>query len=294
MKLWKKNALSNIDLTEKVCIVTGATGSLGFNTCLWLASMGATVIMAVHDMDKGNQAKEDIIQKTGNANVEAMFIDLANLNSVKSFAKKFLNTGLPLHILINNAAILASPYKLTADKLEEQFQVNYLSHFLLTQLLLDRMIESAPAKILNVSALFHILGKANIMGQTKSSFKNFCDSKSALVQFSYILADYLKGTGVTVNVVDPAFAKSTAFHQTKGFLLKLLLLINQKFLGRNPVSASQDFAYLASAPELENVSGRYFLGCCDITKYVQKPNPQLASKLWKMSEDIIVNRAKRF
>jgi len=290
-KLFFKPLNLDTDMTDKVCIVTGATGALGFEMCKQLASMNAIVIMGVKDIAKGNEACQSIIEETGNENVQALPLDLGSLGSVHRFVEEFLAMEMPLHVLVNNAAVLSVPSQETKDGFDLQSQVNYLSPFVLTNLLLERMIDSAPARIINVSAVFHYCGKPNMDVMTGSQACNgmqcFCNSKYALVQFTYELANRLHGTGVTANIVDPLLSQSTNWKNMKAGLLKPVFGFAQKLLGQSTWAAAQQFTWVATAPELEEVTGEYFIIGKPCHNLAKKYNPEEAKWLWKQTKKIL-------
>jgi len=290
-KLFFKPLSLDTDMTDKVCIVTGGTGAIGYEVCRELASLNAMVIMGVKDIRKGQQACKAIINETGNQNVQALKLDLASLNSVQQFAEEFLAMDLPLHVLINNAAVLNCPSDLTVDGFDLQSQVNYIAPFVLTNLLLERMIDSAPARIINVSAIFHCCGKMNLdimQGQQQCTGMGcFCNSKYALVQFTYELAKRLEGTGVTANVVDPVLSQSLNWKNMKAGLLKPVFGLTQKILGQSTWNAAHQFVWVACAPELEEVTGEYFIMGRPSKMLAKKFNPQESSFLWKQTKKMV-------
>lgn len=272
-------------MTDKVCIVTGATGALGFEVCKQLAELGACVIMGCRNTQKGKEACNTIIEQTGNENVEVMKLNLASLSSVQKFCNNFLSMNLPLHVLINNAAVINCPHSLTEDGFDCQSQINYIAPFLLTNLLLERMIQSAPARIINVSAMFHPWGKKDLSvlhgEHGNSGMKQFANSKLALVQFTYELANRLDGSGVTANIVDPVISHTWGYRSMKTGPVKLLFRATQKFVGQNPALSANYFVWLASSPEVENVTGKYFIKCKPMKLGVKKYNRDFSQTLWK-------------
>ena len=140
-------------LNGKTAIITGANTGIGKETALDFAKRGARVILACRDQKRASAAAEDIIKKSGNANVIVSLVDLASFDSIKQFAKRINQTEASIHILVNNAAMMGCPKWKTKDGFEMQFGVNHLGHFLLTTLLLDKLKQSQPSRIVNVSAL---------------------------------------------------------------------------------------------------------------------------------------------
>lgn len=183
-------------LLGKTVIITGANTGIGKETARDLAWRKARVILACRDITKGLKAAAEIIESTGNENVEVKKLDLASFKSIKAFAEEVLMEEEKIDILINNAGYLG-PYAKTEDDLETTLQVNYLGPFLLTHLLLDKIKASSSSRIINVSSVQHRYGKINfddLQGEKKySRFTAYNQSKLALVMFTRLLAEKLKG-----------------------------------------------------------------------------------------------------
>ncbi|ELR11144.1 oxidoreductase, short chain dehydrogenase/reductase superfamily protein [Acanthamoeba castellanii str. Neff] len=222
----------------KVCIVTGSNSGLGYYTALYLARMGAHVILACRNIEKAEKARREIIDASGNDLVEVMQVDLASLDSVRNFAREFERRDLPLHVLVNNASVFMTPYANTVDGFERQFQTNYLGPFLLTNLLLPRMIETGNARIVNVSSQAHRIGTANYaagklewdnlqMDKGYSPLISYGRTKLMIAMASYELARRLAQQGVFMtpyaNTVD-GFERQFQTNYLGPFLLTNLLL----------------------------------------------------------------------
>ena len=201
-------------------MITGANSGIGEQVALALADMGSNVAMVCRDPSKGEVARKGIVEKTGNQSVELMIADLSSLASVRELADTFKRTHYRLHILVNNAGLLGKRI-VTKDNLETTFEVNYLSHFLLTMLLLDTLKASAPSRIVNVSSSAHYRGKMDFddLQEEKNygAMRSYSRSKLAQVLFTHELARKLEGTGVTMNAVHPGVVR------TKGLLLEGVL-----------------------------------------------------------------------
>ena len=194
-------------LDGKVVIVTGANTGIGKETALDLACRGARVIVASRDENRGKSAVAYIKQASGSENVVFRKLDLASLASIRSFSTKTLQEEDHIDILINNAGVMFTPYTLTEDGFEMQFGTNHLGHFLLTNLLLDKIKESAPSRIVTVSSLGHHAGSLDfddmMWSKSYQSQKSYFRSKLANVMFARELSKRLEGTGVTTYSLHP-------------------------------------------------------------------------------------------
>uniref|UniRef100_A0A3Q2GSF6 Retinol dehydrogenase 11 n=1 Tax=Equus caballus TaxID=9796 RepID=A0A3Q2GSF6_HORSE len=191
---------STVQLLGKVAVVTGANTGIGKETAKELAQRGARVYLACRDVQKGELVAREIQTVTGNQEVLVKKLDLADTKSIRAFAKGFLAEEKHLHILINNAGVMMCPYSKTADGFEMHMGVNHLGHFLLTLLLLEKLKESAPSRIVNVSSFAHHLGRIhfhNLQGEKfYSAGLAYCHSKLANILFTRELARRLKVTAM--------------------------------------------------------------------------------------------------
>ena len=249
-------------MAGRVCAITGASSGLGYETALGLARMGATVALLCRSAERGERARAQIAAATGNADLHVVACDHANLDSVRAAAGELLARFDALHVLVNNAGLMLTQRRITVDGLEETFQVNHLSAFLLTSLLRDRLVASAPARVVTVSSLGHRGVRLDFEDlQSERGYDGFtvyCRSKLANVLFSYELARRLEGTGVTANTLHPGFVR-TGFGQGSGPLTRGLLLLSQlPPLGVSARRGARTQVWLASADAVAGVSGRYF------------------------------------
>nr|XP_033791376.1 retinol dehydrogenase 13 isoform X2 [Geotrypetes seraphini] len=204
---------SKAGIIGKTVIVTGANTGIGKETALELARRGGRIIMACRDMDKCEVAAKEIRGKTLSHSVFARHLDLSSMKSIRKFAKMINEEEEHLDILINNAAVMRCPHWKTEDDFEMQFGVNHLGHFLLTNLLLDKMKSSGRARIINVSSLAHVAGEIdfddlNCEEKKYNTKKAYCQSKLANVLFTKELARQLQGTEVTTNSLHPGVAST--------------------------------------------------------------------------------------
>ncbi|MFP4065604.1 MAG: SDR family oxidoreductase [Bacteroidales bacterium] len=210
-----------MDLNGKTAIVTGATSGIGRITAIALANKGMRLVLPVRDMDKGKAFREELAELTGNKEVEVMHCNLASFDSIRQFAESFSRKYNRLHLLVNNAGTWETERKLSEDGIEMNFAVNHLAPFLLTNLLLDTIVASAPARIVNVSSAAHKQATMNfddLEGEKHwSSMRSYAQSKLANIFFTRKLARDLKGRGVTVNCLHPAWLKPGCLIKCPGY-----------------------------------------------------------------------------
>ncbi|CAG9793337.1 unnamed protein product [Diatraea saccharalis] len=282
----------DVKMCNKVVIVTGANTGIGFETAKDLAKRNARVILACRDTDKGIRAKNAIVEATGNKNVVFKRLDLASFKSVRDFAEEILKTYPVIHVLVNNAGTGKLDNSLTEDNLPVEAQVNHFGPFLLTILLLPP-ITAARGRIVNVSSVMHYLGKIdleNFHKQAKSSLQHrrvYSNTKLANILFTRHLSEQLKDSGVTVNCLHPGAVGTDIFRHQPSIIRFLIRLVM-----KTPYEGAQTSIYLAVAPELNNVTGKYFVDCREISPSKTALDDDLALKLWKLSERIVHNKEK--
>ena len=202
-----ENIKTDSRIDGKVVIITGANSGIGKETAIDLAKRGGKIYIACRDQTRGEEALTEIRAASKSENVFILHLDLASLDSVREFSRKFHELESKLHILINNAGVMACPKSFTKDGFEMHFGTNHLGHFLLTNLLLDVLKAAAPSRIIIVSSLFHIVGKIRKNNLNGESFYfrwfQYASSKLANIMFTRELAKRLEGTGVTVNALHP-------------------------------------------------------------------------------------------
>ena len=273
----------------KLCLVTGANSGIGKSTALGLAGMGATVVLACRDAERGQAAKRDIIKGSNNEDVSLALVELASLDSVRSFANDFQQKFSRLDVLVNNAGIYSSKRVVTVDGFESTFAINHLAHFLLTNLLLELLKASAPSRIVNVSSEAQSRGHINfsdLQGERKySGWKSYPQSKLANVLFTYELARRLKGTGVTVNCVHPGGVR-TNFGRKNGGLMGVAVKAFAPFM-LSPEEGAKTVSWLASSPELEHLTGKYFAKQSEMKSSRESYDLEVARQLWEVSSELV-------
>ncbi|CAH2105547.1 unnamed protein product [Euphydryas editha] len=278
-------------MVGKTVIITGGNCGIGFETAKNLADRGARVIIACRSIKRGSAATKEIIKATGNKDVEYRQLDLASFRSVREFCENILKTEKRLDVLINNAAAGGLGNYKTEDGNHVGMQVNYFGPFLLTNILLPLLKSSAPSRIINVSSAIHKYGEMDFenlnMEKYWSDYLVYANSKLYLNLMTLELSRRLRGTNVTVNALHPGVAATNIFRNIKSDILRNIVLIVLNFLYKSVWEAAQTSIYLAVAPEIQNVSGRYFSNCQEATPSKLSRDPEIAERLWKESEKIV-------
>lgn len=273
-------------MNGKICIVTGANTGIGMATAEGLAKQGAHVIMACRDLDRSKPVQDQIKKASGSDTVDLLQLDLGSQDSTRAFAENFLKNYDRLDVLINNAAVVPTKRQETSDGYEAQFGVNHLGPFLLTHLLLDRLKASAPSRIVTVSSMLHVKGTINFDDlQSENSYgvmAAYQQSKLANILFTFELARRLEGTGVTANCLHPGVV-STGLYRNLPFFLKPVMKIAGLFM-LNPDKGAATSLYVATAPELEGVTGKYYDECAESKCSSKTRDQEVSVKLWNLSE----------
>ncbi|MFT3838079.1 MAG: SDR family oxidoreductase [Myxococcaceae bacterium] len=268
-------------MNGKIALVTGANRGIGFETAKGLAARGATVVLLCRDGKKGEEARKQIVAETGNANVELLLCDLSLQADVRRAASEFKSRHAKLHVLVNCAGIFLKQRDFTAEGFERVWATNYLSHFLLTHLLLDTMKASAPARIVNVATrtMGLKLDLDDLKLEKGYSFTSAMGrTKLALILFTLELAQRLKGSGVTVNAMHPGVVKTELLNDLPKAMSVLFGLFAR------PVEKGASTAvYLASSPAVQSDTGHLYADEKQIGIGGQAKNEQLRSRLWENS-----------
>ena len=281
------------NVRDTLCIVTGATNGIGKQTALGLASQGARVVVVARSPTKGDATVSEISEATSDRSVELLLCDFASQRSIRAAAAEALDRFPAIHVLVNNAGVMHLRREVTEDGLEATFAVNHLGYFLFTTLLMDRIITSAPARIVSVASDAHRFGAVDFDDlQSEKRFgamRVYGQSKGCNILFTVELAKRLEGTGVTANAVHPG-AVNTGLGANSGPLMAMLQKVAMVFM-KSPAAGADTSVYLAASPEVEGMSGGYFFKRKPRTSTAQTRDPELAKRLWTISEALVADSA---
>ncbi|MEJ2251871.1 MAG: SDR family oxidoreductase [Candidatus Lokiarchaeota archaeon] len=271
----------------KIVMITGANSGIGKETSRVLGKMGATIIMLCRNQERGEKALQDLKQQTHSDKFELIIGDLADPDSIYHAVELFKGNHERLDVLINNAGLILNKRKISSLGYEMTFTINYLGHFLLTNLLIDTLKKSAPSRIINVASAVHKSANLNFNDINQDTnykgYLAYANSKLANILFTYELARRLKETGVTVNALHPGFVRSNFGKRGRNRLMGILF----KFLRLFAISAkkgAKTSIYLASSPEVEGITGKYFAKSKPVKSSKASYNPENQKQLWKLSE----------
>jgi NAD(P)-dependent dehydrogenase (short-subunit alcohol dehydrogenase family) len=271
-------------------MVTGANTGIGKEIAIGLAKENIHLVIVCRSKERGETAKEEIIQISGNSNVDLFIADLANLKSIKKMTTNFLERYSKLDVLINNAGNFNYSRKITEDGFESTFGVNYLGPFYLTSLLIDLMKRSAPTRIINVSSDMHKFQNINfddlMLEKKYSSQRAYGASKIALILFTYELASRLEEFNVTVNTLHPGHVKTNMITEKSPLYFKIITKFIS-FIYTTPKEAADTPIYLALSPEVEGVTGKYFKKRKAVLSKDMTYDKTLQKKMWEISESLI-------
>jgi NAD(P)-dependent dehydrogenase (short-subunit alcohol dehydrogenase family) len=285
------------DMTGKTVVITGANSGIGLETAVALAKAGAKTVITARDRSRGDAAVAAIRARSGHDDVELVVFDLGNVASTRQGALTILERCDRIDVLVNNAGVVLSDRRETVDGLEETFAVNHLGPFVLTELLLDRIKGSAPARIVNVASTAHKGARKGLDFDDLQSTSRYggmqvySKTKLANIYFTTELARRLDGTGVTVNCLHPGTV-ATGYGRdgdSSGVLAFGLKVIKPFILSAE--QGARTSIYLASSPDVAGVTGKYFVKCKARNPSAAARDDGAAQKLWKVSEEIVAQKA---
>ena len=269
-------------------MVTGGNSGVGKETAVGLASLGGNVVIVCRNKNKGEAAWAEVKAKSGNENIHLMLADLSSLKSVRDLADAFKSKYDKLNVLVNNAGEILSRRHVTVDGLERTFSSNHLGHFLLTNLLLDVIRDSAPARILNITSEAHRGAKIHfddLQGEKNySAFRAYGQAKLANVLFTYELAKKLEGTGVIANCLHPGVVRTGFGHDDSGLMSLVIWIASPFFMSAE--KAARAVTKLATSHELESISGKYFSKVKEARSSEESYDEETARHLWRVSEEL--------
>jgi NAD(P)-dependent dehydrogenase (short-subunit alcohol dehydrogenase family) len=277
-------------MAGKVALITGGTGGIGKATAIGLATMGARVGITGRDLARAEQAASDIRTASANPAVDAFAADLASQTEVHRLAVAILAAYPRLDVLVNNVGGFWAHRHSTADGLERTFALNHLASFLLTNLLLDRLKASAPARVVTVSSGAQSMGRIDfddLQGaRNYSGQRAYNQSKLANIMFTNELAHRLEGTGVTANSVHPGVVRTNFGAEDQAWFFTVISRVARPLL-KTPAKGAQTSIYLASSPEVDGVSGRFFVNRMPKTPNKVAYDTKMTARLWDVSADLV-------
>ncbi len=283
------------DFENKICLITGATSGIGKAAALKLAESGASLILIGRNANRGKIVCDQIKKETKNKKIKFYKLDLSLMKEVKESAKIIKSDYEHIDILINNAGARFLDHFVTKEGIEQTLAVNHLSHFLLTNLLITKLKKSASARIINISSGVHFSGDGIIENITDPNEydgrKQYANSKLANVLFTYELSDRLKNVNITVNAMDPG-GVATNFARNNGLITWLKHRIYYLLKGSllTPEQGAETSVYLATSPNVEGMTGKYFNDKKEIKSASISYDLNMAKRLWEASERIIVRQ----
>jgi NAD(P)-dependent dehydrogenase (short-subunit alcohol dehydrogenase family) len=276
-------------MTGKTVLVTGATGGIGKATALGLSAMGAHLAITGRDRGRTEAAARDI-RASGGGQVDVFVADLSSQAEVRRLAAEVLARLSRLDVLVNNVGGYWNTRHLTADGLERTYALNHLAPFLLTNLLLDRLAHSAPARVVTVASHAHTMGRIDfddLQGaESYSGSRAYNQSKLANVLFAYELARRLGSIPVTSNSVHPGMVNTSFGAEDPGGIQRVLVPFLRPFM-KSPSRGAATSIHAASAPELAHVTGRYFANSRATKSSERSYDEVVAARLWQVSVDPI-------
>jgi NAD(P)-dependent dehydrogenase (short-subunit alcohol dehydrogenase family) len=276
-------------MKDKTCLVTGATSGIGEITARELARMGARVIVVGRSPERCAATTERIRAETGAMAVESMVADLSSQAEVRRLAEEVCGRCDRLDVLVNNAGGMYLDRRESVDGIELTLALNHLSYFLLTNLLLDRLKSSAPARIVNVASDAHQGGRIDFDDiQRRKNYGGwgaYQQSKLANVLFTYELARRLEGTGVTANTLHPGFVRTNFFANFNGWP-GIVTKLGASLIAITPEEGARTSIHLASSPDVEGVTGQYFVKSRPARSSGRSHDRAAAERLWRLSEEL--------
>ncbi len=279
-----------MSVAGKHILVTGATSGVGRAAAHRLARNGAQLTLLCRNPERADAVASEIADNNGGVRPDLLIADLGDLQSIRNAGREFLDSGKPLHILLNNAGLINTARRESTDGFEQTLAVNHLGPFLLTGMLLPRLLESPGARVVCVASDAHSFCRGMQFEdlQSESSYKTFNvygRSKLANILFTRELARRLAGHPITVNCLHPGAVASNMGTNNAGFIGKLIPLLLKPFF-RTPEKGAETAVYLCADEAVEAVSGKYFIDCKEAVPKPWAMDDAAASRLWELSESL--------
>jgi NAD(P)-dependent dehydrogenase (short-subunit alcohol dehydrogenase family) len=276
-------------MAGKTVLITGGTSGIGKATALGLATLGAHVAITGRDLGRAQSAAREI-NAAGGKEADVFVADLSSQTQVRQLADEVLQTLPRIDVLVNNVGGYWNTRHVTTDGIEYTFALNHLAPFLLTHLLLDRLTQSAPARVVTVASNAHAMGRIefdDLQGERSySGARAYNQSKLANVLFTYELARRLADTAVTANTLHPGVVSTSFGADDPGRLQRLVVPVMRPFM-KSPAQGAATSVHVASAPDLEQVTGRYFAHSTAKRSSKRSYDEAVAARLWQMSADLV-------
>jgi len=281
-------------LEGRTCLVTGATSGIGLETAVGLARAGAHVLIVGRDATRGEAARAEIVRRGGSDRALLLRADLASLKEIRRLADEVRARCPALHVLVNNAGVVNLTRQQSEDGFEATFAVNHLAYFALTHHLLDLLKASAPARIVNVASDAHRFGSVDwddLQSERRyrglpivAAMRVYGTSKLLNILFTQELARRLEGSGVTANCLHPG-AVSTRLGKNNGSASRIITSLLRPFM-LSPAEGARTSLYLASSPDVSELSGRYFAQMREARCSRAARDPDGARRLWALSAEL--------
>lgn len=272
----------------KTVVVTGATSGIGEVAAIRLAAMGARIVMVARSKSRGEATLARLNEQAPGLAHKAFYADLSQLADMKRVAEEIAASEPRIDVLINNAGALFAQRQVTSDGFELTFALDHLSYFVLTAGLRERLLGSAPARIINTSSDAHKAARLDINDlqsvKKYSGIQAYARAKLANILFTRELARRLTGTGVTANALHPGVVATRFGHESGGIIGSFLKLL-QRF-AISPEKGAETIVYLASSPDVANVNGEYFYKCKPAVPTRAARDDRLAAELWRKSVEL--------
>ena len=274
-------------MKDKHILITGATSGIGKETAWALGNMGAHISFTGRHRDQDLKIQEALRQKTGNQEIYFHYCDLASFESITTFTAEFRKSNKNLDILINNAGTWDSEKVYTSNGIESHLAVNHLAPYLMTRQLLPLMKKSPSARIINVTSGIHFRGKLDLddLEFDKRKWRSidaYTQSKLCNILFTKSLERSLAGSNISINAIAPGWVNTGLFRNASPFVR-----VSANLMAMSPTKAARGLVHLATAGELENVSGEYFSGMNMRKSSTASYDEHLADKLWIKSEEYL-------
>ncbi len=278
------------DMKEKICIVTGANSGIGKATALGLSRMGFRVVMVCRNAERGENARAEIIEKSGNKSVDLLICDVSSMSSVRKFAAEYTEKYSRLDVLINNAGAVFNTRSITEEGFERTLALDFLGPVLMSHELMPILRKSAPSRIINISSGLHkngVVDLGNLQSEGKyNGMKVYSNTKLMLMMFTYEQAKRLQGSGVTANIVLPGFVATNLGNNSESLMSNILFKMVRP-MQISPEKGAETVIYLASSDELRDVNGKCFEKTKQTQTAPQSYDQSMQLKIWEKANVLL-------